>query len=407
MEAGFVRTRPVHMSLSAGIFGGDDKDVGFPADGLAIIVSGIAEGRTDWLEPAGKTRSREPSILQSRLPRILAAKVAPLSRPHPFLKFRAALALILLLAMGTAQALTIDEINHAGRPSPMKSKVARPTASLVKAQVLLAREGFSSGEIDGKDGDNYRKAVAAFRRRQNLGNGDVVDEATWRALRGDVSEDIIHDYQVSKDDRKTTFSRRIPHDYARQARMERLGYRTPQEMFAERFRMSEALLRTLNPRISYRKSGETLHVVAAARELPPGEASLVEADKTTSAVRALNAAGEIIASYPATIGSADTPSPEGEYQVVRVVKNPTYHYDPVKNFQQGRNKRRLVLPKGPNNPVGTVWIELSKATFGIHGTPEPSRIGKTSSHGCVRLTNWDAEELTKLVKPGTTVRFVE
>jgi len=314
---------------------------------------------------------------------------------------------ILMLTMGAAQALTVDEINHAGRPAPTKGKVKRPTASLVKAQTLLARQGISSGEIDGIDGDNYRKAVVQFRRRQNLGEGDAVDEATWRALRGDTSEDIVRNYEVSRDDTKTTFSRRIPHDYARQARMTRLGYRTPQEMFAERFRMSEALLRALNPHAPYRKRGEILQVVAAARDLPSGEARLVEADKKASLVRALNAAGETIASYPATIGSEDTPSPAGEYQVVRVVKNPTYHYDPIKNFQQGRNTRRLVLPKGPNNPVGTVWIELSKPTFGIHGTPEPSRIGKASSHGCVRLTNWDAEELARLVKPGTTVRFVE
>ena len=330
----------------------------------------------------------------------------PLSRPIDM--FRAALVVsLLVLALGDARALTADEINRAGRPVPTKGKMTRPSASIVKAQTLLARQGVSPGEIDGLDGDNYRKAVAQFRRREVLGDGDGIDAATWRALRGDASADIVSDYSVIKEDVKYRFSRHIPRDYARQARLKQLGYRTPQEMFAERFRMSEGLLRTLNPGARYRKRDETLHVVAAGRTPPAAEAKLVEADKTSGVVRALDAAGRPLALYPATIGSADTPSPEGEYQVVRVARNPTYHYDPVKNFQQGRNKRRLVIAKGPNNPVGTVWIELSKPTFGIHGTPEPQRIGKTSSHGCVRLTNWDAEELAQLVKPGTTVRFVE
>lgn len=313
----------------------------------------------------------------------------------------------LALTVGRAQALTPDDVNTAGPPVSAKAKLVRPSASIVKAQVLLARQGVSPGEIDGLDGDNYRKAVAQFRRRENLGDGHAVDAATWQALRGDTSTDIVSDYNVTKEDTRYRFSRRIPHDYARQARMKRLSYRNPSEMFAERFRMSEGLLRALNPRARYRSPDETLHVVRVREEPPAKEAKLIEADKTSGSVRALDKAGKAIAIYPATIGSEDTPSPQGEFQIVRVVNNPSYHYDPVKNFQQGRNKRRLVLAKGPNNPVGTVWIELSKPTFGIHGTPEPSRIGKTSSHGCIRLTNWDAEELARMVKPGTTVRFVE
>lgn len=312
-----------------------------------------------------------------------------------------------MLVPAAAKTLTADEVNQASRPAATKSKVTRPNASIIKAQVLLARQGVSPGEIDGLDGDNYRKAVDQFRRRENLGGGEFIDAATWQALKGDVSADIAADYVVTKQDAKTRFTGRIPHDYARQARMKRLGYRNAQEMFAERFHMSEGLLRFLNPRTHYRKRGETLLTVSIGRAPPSDEARRVEADMTNGIVRALDATGKVIALYPATIGSEDTPSPEGEYQVVRVVKNPTYHYDPVKNFQQGKNKRRLVLPPGPNNPVGTVWIELSKPTFGIHGTPEPSRTSKASSHGCVRLTNWDAEELARIVRPGTTVRFID
>lgn len=310
-------------------------------------------------------------------------------------------------SLGTALALAADQINNAGPPIAPKRKLVRPSAAIVKTQVLLARQGISPGEIDGMDGDNYRKAVAQFRRRENLGAGDKVDAATWQALNAGASAAILSEYSLTREDTRYTFSRRIPHDYARQARMKRLSYRTPSEMFAERFHMSEGLLKALNPRARFRKRGETLYVVSVERTRPYAKAELVEADKSQGIVRALDGMGKVIASYPATIGSDDSPSPDGEHRVVRVVENPSYHYDPVKNFRQGDNKRRLVLPKGPNNPVGTIWIELSKPTFGIHGTPEPSRISKASSHGCIRLTNWDAEELARMVKPGTIVRFIE
>jgi len=115
----------------------------------------------------------------------------------------------------------------------------------------------------------------------------------------------------------------------------------------------------------------------------------------------------VLASYPATIGSENTPSPSGEHTIERIARNPNYTYNPEKNFQQGKNTDVLVLPPGPNGPVGTVWIALSKPTFGIHGTPEPSQVSKTTSHGCIRLTNWDAEELADLVTAGVSVRILD
>ncbi|MGE0283937.1 MAG: L,D-transpeptidase, partial [Rhizobiaceae bacterium] len=130
-------------------------------------------------------------------------------------------------------------------------------------------------------------------------------------------------------------------------------------------------------------------------------------DKANTQVLAYDAYNKLIAAYPASIGSSDTPSPMGTHEVSRIAFNPEYTYNPKLNFKQGNNDKILTIPPGPNGPVGTIWIALDKPTYGVHGTPEPSKIGKTQSHGCVRLTNWDANELAKMVTAGVTVEFLE
>ncbi|MEP9379875.1 L,D-transpeptidase [Aquabacter sp. CN5-332] len=315
---------------------------------------------------------------------------------------------------GPVLALTANDINQAtfsgdtrkDAKKDAKKDARKPDALIVKVQVLLSRRSISPGEIDGTDGENYRKAVAQFRRQNNLGEGDTVDEQTWIALGGPSAGEIMTEYTLSKKDASAHLPRRIPHDYAKQARMKRLDYTSTQEMLAERFHMSKTLLVALNPQAKFRRTGERIVVASVDRRVPKAQVDRIEAVKNTGMVVVYGAGDMILASYPATIGSGDTPSPEGEYTVKRIAHNPPYEYDPEKNFQQGRNKKKLVLAPGPNNPVGTVWIALSKPTFGIHGTPEPSQVSKTSSHGCVRLTNWDAEALADMVKPGVRMRFV-
>jgi lipoprotein-anchoring transpeptidase ErfK/SrfK len=136
-----------------------------------------------------------------------------------------------------------------------------------------------------------------------------------------------------------------------------------------------------------------------------GQAAQIVADKTLRQVRAYDAAGRLLTAYPATIGSQDNPSPTGVYTVVQATPMPNYTYNPRINFQQGENTQVLTIPPGPNGPVGSMWIALSKPTYGIHGTPEPALIDKTGSHGCIRLTNWDAEELATMLASGVTVTF--
>lgn len=319
----------------------------------------------------------------------------------------AAMIYSLSLGLAPARAITPDEIN--GAVLARRAVVDRDglSAFIVKAQILLGRRSISPGVIDGLDGENFRKAVAQFRRQENLGEGDTIDDVTWAKLGGDTIKDLVVPYEITKADARYRFAHRIPRDYARQAKMKRLSYTSAKEMFAERFHMSELLLVALNPNVRMTKVASVMQVVSVGREIQKGAAVRIEAVKRTGMVIVYGPAERILASYPATIGSEENPSPSGDHTVKRIARNPDYTYDPEKNFQQGRNRTKLTLPPGPNGPVGSVWIALSKPTFGIHGTPEPSKVSKTNSHGCIRLTNWDAEELADLAKPDVPVRFVD
>jgi lipoprotein-anchoring transpeptidase ErfK/SrfK len=326
---------------------------------------------------------------------------------------RRVLALFASLALAawhpnSAAAITAVEANDARFQSDEHTR-SQIRASIVKIQVLLARRSISPGEIDGVDGENFRKAISEFRRQQSLPSGDELDQTVWDALHADdADKPVVSDYTITEQDAAYPFVGTIPKDYAAQAKLKKLGFRNPDEMLGEHFHMSEDLLKALNPKTDFSKPGQHIFVVEPS---PPSrkqtKAARIVADKAHGLVIAYDQADQIMAAYPATIGSDEAPSPSGEVSVTRIAKNPAYEYDPEKNFQQGHNKAKLKLPPGPNNPVGSVWIALSRPTYGIHGTPEPSKVSKTESHGCVRLTNWDAEELAGLVRRGTKVRFAD
>lgn len=277
----------------------------------------------------------------------------------------------------------------------------QPDPAVVRLQVLLDRAGASPGVIDGFDGDNVRKAVLAFELMRGLPPDGALDPDVLAAL--ETGGPVIGDYAIIADD-LNAIGPPIPKDYAEQAKRKFLGYASIQESLAERFHMDIDLLRALNPGASY-TVGEPIYVAAYGPDLK-GEVARIEADKSLRQVRAYGADGRLIAAYPATIGSEENPSPSGTHIVEGVAPMPEYTYNPRINFQQGENTEVLTIPPGPNGPVGSMWIDLSEPTFGIHGTPEPSLIDKTGSHGCVRLTNWDANELAKMVKPGVPVDFV-
>ena len=272
-------------------------------------------------------------------------------------------------------------------------------------QILLDRRGASPGVIDGRFGSNVDKAILAYRsiNSDNLKSTDA--EGIKKALAASGGDPFV-DYTITAADVAGSFVASIPEDYGEKAKLEKLSYTSAAEMLAERFHMDEGYLKALNGHANFSRVG-TIIRVANVGQPATRQVARVVADKSQKQVLAYDADDELVAAYPATIGSTDTPSPSGTHLVSRVVLDPDYTYNPDVNFKQGDNGKILTIPPGPNGPVGSVWIALDKPTYGVHGTPDPSKIGKTESHGCVRLTNWDAQELAKLVKPGVPVEFVE
>jgi lipoprotein-anchoring transpeptidase ErfK/SrfK len=281
------------------------------------------------------------------------------------------------------------------------------TPLLVKLQVLLDRAHASPGEIDATRGENTRKAVAAFREMRGLGRGEQIDEKLWRALVENDQEPALTTYTITQKDVAGPFIDKVPNDYREKASLKRLSYTSAQELLAEKFHMSEKLLRQLNPNAQFEEAGTEIVVANVQREELPRKVSRVEVDAARQRVIAYDKSDAIVAVYPATVGSAERPSPSGELKVTGVSENPTYHYDPSLNLRGVDVQEPLDLPPGPNNPVGLVWIALSAKGYGIHGTPDPGAVSKRTSHGCIRLTNWDALELARHVNKGTPVNIGE
>ncbi len=306
-------------------------------------------------------------------------------------------------ALAAPPELTRETVNSAefrGGPLPEGQ-----SALVVRLQVLLDRAGISPGVIDGYWGENVRTAVAAFETREGLAVDGALDRDVWARLMEHATPPALAEYTVTEDDVAGPFVAEIPEDFAEMAKMERLAYTSPGELIAERFHMDRELFEQLNGGLDP-AAGDTV-LVARPGEPAKGPVARIEVSTSKSHVRGYDAAGELVAHYPATVGSEDLPSPSGTHEVVTVVHDPNYSYDPDKNFQQGDNEAFMMIPPGPNGPVGSVWIDLSKETYGLHGTDEPAKIGKDASHGCVRMTNWDAEALAARIEEGVPVAFVE
>lgn len=326
----------------------------------------------------------------------------------------ACLGLALDLALGLALAtssqaaeLKPDAINSAEFSAKALSG-DKVTPFGIRLQVLLDRSHFSPGEIDGKFGENARKALRGYEEAQQLRASDKLSDDVWQKLKADTGP-VLSNYTIMEKDVAGPFLAKFPSKMEDMKGIPKLSYTSPREGLAEKFHMSEALLAALNPGQHFDHAGDSIVVVdtGGPPTADPAKAARVEVDKNWQVVKLFDRSNALIGFYPATVGSEEKPSPTGTLKVTEISHNPTYGYNPDYHFKGVHAKKRFEIQPGPNNPVGTVWINLSAEGYGIHGTPAPGKVSKAASHGCVRLTNWDAERVAARVSKGTQVDFVD
>lgn len=301
--------------------------------------------------------------------------------------------------------LTMDEVNGAA----FDAKTGKSQAAVLKAQVLLDRKRYSPGVIDGQFGDATRIALKAFQSDNSLEPTGKLDEATFAKLTEHDSEPVLTRYTIKAADVNGPFEEKLPDRIEDMAKLKVMAFTGPRELLAERFHMDEQLLERLNPDADLKSAGTEIIVAAIETANENGKADRIEIDKSENTLRVFAKDGALLALYPATIGSSETPAPDGETKIERIARGPTWNYDPELKLvgHKDRPDEKMTVPAGPNNPVGTVWIALDRDRYGIHGTAEPEKVGKNVSSGCVRLTNWDVEELAGLARRKMPVIFVE
>jgi lipoprotein-anchoring transpeptidase ErfK/SrfK len=307
-------------------------------------------------------------------------------------------------AVAGLDAASINDAEWKGK-APSKDEI---DPAVVKMQVLLDRAGFSPGEVDGKLGENALKALRAFAEAKRLAfDGRTPSTEIWSALISTSPDSIIVDYKITEKDAKGPFLEKPPVKMEDMKGLKSLDYASPREALAEKFHMSEALLDALNRGKKLDEAGQSIAVLnVETKETKPAVAR-VEVDKARQTVKVLGKSGELIEFFPATVGSREKPTPSGTLKITSIDANPHYGYNPDYKFKGVKSKQAFTINPGPNNPAGSYWIGLSQEGYGIHGTPNPAKISKAESHGCVRLTNWDAVRLAKLVKKGMEVAFSE
>jgi lipoprotein-anchoring transpeptidase ErfK/SrfK len=314
---------------------------------------------------------------------------------------------ICLASPTLAAGIDAAAINSADFGASKSLSEDRINPLVVKVQVLLDRARFSPGEIDGRLGENAQKALKAFAEAKGLKPNRPLTTEVWGALAATSSDAVVTEYKITKDDVKGPFLEKLPPKMEEMKDLTALSYTSPREALAEKFHMSEDLLEALNPGKKFDQAGDAIFVTNVPKNDSKLKIGRIEVDKERQTLKAFSSSGELVAFFPATVGSEEKPTPSGTLKVESADANPNYRYHPDYKFKGVKSKEMFDIKPGPNNPAGSFWIGLSAEGYGIHGTPNPSKVSKSESHGCVRLTNWDVNFLGRSVKKGTPVQFVE
>lgn len=308
-----------------------------------------------------------------------------------------------------ALRIGLTDPNEAARAAPGHDVaaldfVARPAQTDFEVQVALDRLGFSPGSIDGLSGPQTKAALEAYQHCNGLPVTGIVNQATRNKLL--LTAPALLERTVMPEDLALLHS--LGRSWMEKSKQTALEFESVLEMFAEEHHCSPRYLMRLNPTVAWNEitPGTKVKLPNTALPRPQVKAKLIHIQLAQRTLDVYDGATNLVARFPCSIATRVDRRPVGRLEITNVAEAADYTFDPArfpKSPEALAGGGKLTIPPGPNNPVGTTWMSLSRAGYGIHGTPDPEKIGRTTSLGCFRLSNWNAQHLVKMVRVGTVV----